>query len=308
MNTTTRTAAHAIAASLTFGVEIETYGLGDDRAAKVVQSVVGGTLGLDRRGNTTVTATDGRVWLAMHDGSITGNCGSEVVTPILKGDADVNLLQTVVRALRAAGGKSDAAHQCGVHVHIGTQGLDVAAVGRVVKTVAKLDTFIRKAAGVSADRSGWCRPLHMPTNSGHIANVPALARARTLDQLARAWYGSAEAARYARTDHYNGSRYHGLNLHSMFYTGRGTVEFRYFDGTLHAGKIRSYVALCQAIVARSVVQTSASAKVREITTVKQAMTLLTADLGMVGEAFAVVRTHLTAAWRVGGIASESEAA
>jgi hypothetical protein len=33
--------------------------------------------------------------------------------------------------------------------------------------------------------------------------------------------------------HYDNSRYHGVNLHNVWY--RGTVEFRWFEATLHAG-------------------------------------------------------------------------
>ena len=34
-------------------------------------------------------------------------------------------------------------------------------------------------------------------------------------------------------EHYNWTRYYALNLHSVFY--RGTVEWRCFNSTLHAG-------------------------------------------------------------------------
>lgn len=306
MNTATRTRAHETMAALTFGVEVETYGLGIARAAAVVAAAIGGTVREVGGYYDAIAAVgpDGREWLAMHDGSIEGSGGAEVVSPILRGETDIALLQTVVRALRAAGGRSDAAHQCGIHVHVGVGHLDVAVVGRVAKTTAKLDEFIRAATGVSAGRDRWCRALHRPTLSGHVANLPAIARARTWDALGRAWYGSERDLRDARSGaaHYHGSRYHGLNLHSLFYRNRGTVEFRYFDGTMHAGRIRAYVTLCLAIVARSVVQSAASAKVRRIETAKEATNLLSADLGLVGAQFATTRQHLTAAWVVAALA------
>ena len=37
--------------------------------------------------------------------------------------------------------------------------------------------------------------------------------------------------------HYNSSRYHGSNIHATF--TKGTVEFRLFNGTLHAGEIKA---------------------------------------------------------------------
>lgn len=45
-------------------------------------------------------------------------------------------------------------------------------------------------------------------------------------QLADIWYTS-NGANYGRTQHYNDSRYHMLNLHATF--TKGTVEFRLFQ-------------------------------------------------------------------------------
>ena len=45
--------------------------------------------------------------------------------------------------------------------------------------------------------------------------------------------------------HYDKSRYHLLNLHAAFSTERPahTIEFRAFNGTLHAGEVKSYICL-----------------------------------------------------------------
>ena len=48
-------------------------------------------------------------------------------------------------------------------------------------------------------------------------------------------------------EHYNQTRYHALNLHSFF--SKSTVEFRLFNSTLHAGKIKAYVQFCLALSA-----------------------------------------------------------
>ena len=66
-------------------------------------------------------------------------------------------------------------------------------------------------------------------------------RVRSLDDMKAAWYGDADA----HANRYHHSRYHGLNLNSLFY--RGTVEFRYFNGSLHAGEVKSYVLFCLAL-------------------------------------------------------------
>ena len=72
-------------------------------------------------------------------------------------------------------------------------------------------------------------------------------------QLADIWYGS-QGCDYGRTQHYNNSRYHMLNLHATF--TKGTVEFRMFQfdkpangkkNGIHAGTLKSYIQLCLAM-------------------------------------------------------------
>lgn len=300
MTPSQRTQAHADMATRTFGVEIETYGLGIERAARVVAEVLGGTTAVvgGYYGTVAAVAPDGRRWLAMSDGSILGSGGAEVVTPILRGAEDLETLQRVVRALRAAGARSDAEHQCGIHVHVYMGDADPAAVGRLARTVAKLDGFIRRAAGVTPSRgAAWACPLDVPTRqSGHVADLPALARARTWDALGLAWYGSRGALSAAIAgNHYDGSRYHGLNLHSLWYRSRRTVEFRYFDGSMHAGRIKAYVQLCLAIAAKAVTTTAASAKPAKTATYLDAIHAVQ-SLGLVGEEYATLRHHLLAPW------------
>ena len=296
-------AQQAEMAELTFGVEIETYALrGTHHAAKVVQAALGGNAEVYEvggyYGKWAATDAQGRKWIAMTDGSISGNGGAEVVTPILQGEADILLLQVVVRALRAAGAKSDAAHQCGVHVHVGLQRLDTRAIGRLAKTVAKYDGFIRKAGNVAPERARWCMPLPAVTTR-------ALGAARTKRALALAWYGCDYDAQQAlgydgHQDHYHGTRYKGLNLHSYFYKNRGTAEFRYFNGTLHAGVIRAYVQLALALVAKAKTTTAATmAPVPCETRAQAANALVNLGLTRVGDqddAYKTARTHLLAAW------------
>ena len=75
---------------------------------------------------------------------------------------------------------------------------------------------------------------------------------RSMEAVERIWY-NGESRRNA---HYDDSRYHCLNLHSVFQ--KGTVEFRLFNGTLHAGKIKAYIQFCLAIGAQALNQSCAS--------------------------------------------------
>jgi hypothetical protein len=51
-----------------------------------------------------------------------------------------------------------------------------------------------------------------------------------------------------------------VNLHNIWY--RGTVEFRWFNSTLHAGKVKAYVQFVLALAAKAIKARSASAKRR----------------------------------------------
>ena len=94
-----------------------------------------------------------------------------------------------------------------------------------------------------------------------------------------------------------------LNLHSMFY--RGTVEFRCFNSTLHAGKAAAYVNLCLAISAQAINQRSTV--MRKTHSDNEAFTFRVwlVRLGLNGDEFKHTRDHLLEhldgdrAWRRG---------
>lgn len=279
--------------TLTFGVEIETAGLSTVTLAEKLHEVLapqGLTVGTHfvggYYGKTELVLADGRVFTCVTDGSIRGT-GAELVSPIMKGEADMEMLQTIVRALRTIGVKSSADYGCGIHVHVGVGHLDGAGLARVVATASKYDGFIRKAVNIASSRSSWCKPIEQ-------ARVNSLVRATTKEQIALAWYGanSADRVRYHAANHYDASRYYGLNLHSVFYNDRGTAEFRYFDGTLHAGLVRSYVALALGIIAKSIVCKQASLTAPVVTNKAQAQSALR-RIGLVGKDMKNVREHLS---------------
>ena len=58
---------------------------------------------------------DGRHWTVERDGSVT-DPSAEVVSPVCRYE-DIEMVQAVVRAIRAAGAKAD--RSCGIHIHIG---------------------------------------------------------------------------------------------------------------------------------------------------------------------------------------------
>ena len=113
---------------------------------------------------------------------------------------------------------------------------------------------------------------------------------QSLDVISNLWYNGN--ASYRSQIHYDDSRYHGLNFHSVFY--RGTVEFRYFVGSLHAGKIKSYIQLCLALGAKAINSRGAKAKKRTFNpnNPKYAFRVFLIQLGLNGPEFKTLRVHL----------------
>jgi len=219
---------------LTWGVEIECVGLPRYRCAEVVAAATGG-----RVEGEAVVLTDGRRWNIVRDGSLSGGeLSAEVVSPIMKWE-DMEMFQKVIRALRTAGARVDSS--CGQHVHVGLQGVDSKGVANVLRTAYRFEEVIIAAGGVQERRlNHYCKRTS-------AEKVEAISKgALSVGGLNRAWYGR-EVAYPTR---YDSSRYHGVNLNSFFL--RGTVEFRWFEGTLHAGEARANVTTVLGLVAYAI--------------------------------------------------------
>ncbi len=284
--------------SLRFGIEIETIRCSREKAARAVQTVVGGTVRAGRGlyDAWECVAPDGRVWKAMRDGSLSDQSGAEVVSPIL-GYADLDTLQKVVRALHDAGAKVDAT--CGIHIHVGTERFDADGIARLAKLIHQQEDLLVAALGVQARRIGT---YTKPMDARFIAAIAAK-RNLTMPELSAAWYGQADTRR--TREHYDSSRYHGLNLHSHFF--RGTAEFRYFEATLHAGKVKAYVQLALALAAKALDAKTAIVRKRTLNpaTAKYDFRVFLLRLGLIGDEFKTARLHLlanlggSAAWKNG---------
>ena len=109
----------------------------------------------------------------------------------------------------------------------------------------------------------------------------------------------------ARThSHYDNSRYTIVNLHALF--TKKTVEFRIFNGTLHAGEVKTAIQLCCALVANA--KAAKRTLYKQIQTENERFAMRTwltrpQGLNLNGEEFETLRHHLTkhlegnAAWR-----------
>lgn len=264
-----------------FGIEIETIGLTHARLAQaIVDACPNSRLSSHTNYGQKVYLADGRVWSVVHDGSLSGQYNGEVVSPILT-YADLDMLQNVVRGLREAGAKTDAS--CGIHIHVDGARFTPRGVVNLVKMMNKQEQLLMSALRVHETRRRFCQDI----DQNFLARLEN-SRCSTLDAVKTAWYGR----RNANVQRYDSSRYRSLNLNSLFY--RGTIEFRLFNGTLHAGEVKSYVQLVLAMSAKAVNAKSGVSKKRETSaaTGKYDMRVFLLGLGLIGDEFKTARHHL----------------
>lgn len=274
-----------------FGVEIELTGITRKKACELIADYFR-TAAIYEGGSYEKYATrdiQGRKWTAMYDSSIraedkNGNSlGSEykceIVTPIL-GWADIETLQEIVRVLRKNG--TIANESCGIHVHVGAENQTAKTLRNLVNIMTAKEDILFKALGVSQSRaSRWCKKTDETFVNRMNSRKP-----KEESQVERLWYNGSTR----RSEHYHESRYHALNLHSLW-QGKG-IEFRCFNGTTHAGKIKTYIQLCLAMTNQAMTQHGASARKTVSTNEKYTMRTWLLRMGMIGEEFETARKFL----------------
>lgn len=285
----------------TIGVEVEMNSITRQTAAKLAADFFGTGRFEDtayRNGYHTWSAwdADGREWKFQRDVSISGPDSekTEMVTPILRYE-DIETLQDLCRRLRKAGAKSDATRGCGVHIHIGANGHTPQTLRNLANIMASHESLLADALRLDRGRMNrYCR-----TVDPDFLRVLNQRKPKTMAALADIWY-RGNGADYGRSQHYNDSRYHMLNLHATF--TKGTVEFRLFqfdapDGVrrngIHAGQLKSYIQLCLALSQLAKDVRTASPKPQQNENPKYAMRTWLLRLGFIGEEFATARDFLT---------------
>lgn len=214
----------------TIGVEIEMTGITREAAADVIAAYLSGIISYSHDCYDTykITAPDGRVWKVMSDASIITKqkvCGQfinadktysvEFVTPILTYDADIETLQEIVRQLRQAGAVSDSTYKCGIHIHIGADKHTPNTLKNLVNLMAAKEDLIYKSLQIDPARVHYCQKVNE-----QLLETINRRKPQTLEALADIWYAGSHEN---RDMHYNSTRYHGLNLHSVF--TKNTIEY-----------------------------------------------------------------------------------
>ena len=279
-----------------FGVEIEMNGISRPHAQKVVARILGSNRMGVRGGydNHYVIDNTGREWKCESDSSINhvgeGTC--ELVTPILQ-YRDIELLQKIVRELRAEGARTDSS--CGIHVHVDGSNHNCRSLKNLVNFFYNRQDLIYEALEIGARKDRWCRPICQDLKK-------EIKSSNSIETFERIWYSSANDGYSGGIDHqhYNRTRYHALNLHAFF--SKGTVEFRLFNSTLHAGKIKAYIQFCLAVSAWAI-ETERTVSFKDTSHYSPAekftiwKNLIRNRLGLTGEEFMTCRQHMLRAMK-----------
>lgn len=281
-----------------FGCEIEMTGLSRGQAARAIADLFG-TYARHIGGGYDaweVTDHEDKKWRFVSDASIhaTRKVGSvqqstnnyeyrvEMNSPKLE-YKEMKKLQEVVRALRHAGAVTNSS--CGMHVHVDASKHTAQSLKNALSIMYSKEDILFKALKVNPNRvEQWCKKVN-ENKLQYIRRLPSNADMRLMRER---WYSDTCESPSA---HYNETRYYALNLHSVFY--RSTLEWRCFESTLHAGKVRANITLALAISAQAINQKRTVMRKTEITE-NPAFTFRTflLRLGLIGPEYKNVREHL----------------
>ena len=274
-------------------------GLTRQQAAEAVAALFGTTARHSNSSRTydpwEVTDNDGKIWRFVKDASIhperreRGRIDSasdlykvEMNSPKLE-YSEMGKLQEVVRALRHAGAIVNSS--CGMHVHVDASKHTAQSLKNALSIMYSKEDILFKALKVNESRVyRWCKKVD-EDKLKKIRKLPSGAGMRQMQEL---WYSDTSES---PSFHYNETRYYALNLHSVFY--RGTLEWRCFESTLHAGEVRANITLALAISAQAINQKKTVMRKTEISE-NPAFTFRTflLRLGLIGPEFKNVRKNL----------------
>ena len=195
---------------------------------------------------------------------------------------EMEKLQEVVRSLRRAGGIVN--DSCGRHVHVDASKHTPQSLKNVLSIMYSKEDILFAALKVNPARiDSYCQPVDEPI----LEEIRKLPSGASMDQLKDRWYQGRDGSEY----HYHSSRYRACNMHSVFY--HGTIEWRLFNSTLHAGEAKANIILAMAISAQGINQKYTQFRKTPIGD-NPAYTFRTflLRLGLIGPEYKNVRMHL----------------
>ncbi len=218
--------------SRTFGVEIECQlpaGKNRDWLSAQIMAATRLNCFADHYSHNTTT-----YWKIVTDNSV-GYGGCEVVSPILRGEEGIEQARKIVTAMLNAGCTID--NKCGLHVHVGTDGMTADAFRRVALNYIKFETFFDHIMPESRRASN---NQYIKSNRAHFGDYSEASVARAFTAIKRA----KTVADVIQTVNGSGDRCRYFKLNMTAWYRHKTIEFRQHSGTLNADKVGNWIALC----------------------------------------------------------------
>ena len=289
-----------------FGTEIELTGITRKHAAEVIAAYFGTSAYFIGQGCYKIWGAkdrQGRIWKCERDASIrcqtrrnsyaSDEYSCEMVTPILQYE-DLDDLQNIVRKLRDAGAIAN--DSCGIHVHVDGKNHTADSLINLVNLFTGRQDLFYEALQNESRAGRWCQKSSKEM-------LKAMRKGEhSKEAIERVYYSRLNNGYSGRIDHshYCSARYRGLNLHALY--TKGTVEFRLFNGTTHAGKIKAYIQFCLAMSAWAINAEKVPffKDTKDFTMEEKAKIMnnfLTKRLKMRGAEFKTAKQHLTEAFR-----------
>lgn len=198
---------------LTFGVEFECLlptGMSHAAAALRVSELSQLTVRSELYGHSSRD-----YWKVVTDGSLGDYArGAEFVSPVLSGEAGMQQVAAICRALTAIGAK--VSRRCGYHVHVGARGQPVGFFQRLMTAYKHHEAGIDAVMPASRSNNHYCQTFQHPLLS--VTDLNAFLQRCGSD------------------------RYRKINLHA--YWRHGTVEFRQHSGTVDEAKAIAWLKFC----------------------------------------------------------------
>jgi hypothetical protein len=208
-----------------YGVEIEFIGNVDRyELANIIERETGQEI------TVTYYSDKSNKWRLKNDGSIRnrGGYGMELVTPILHGEDDLNLLLRIINVCEQHGSIN---RSCGVHIHIDITDCGTRPLRKLMKFFAKYEYAINGLLSESrrGNNNNYCRD-HFDNRLNLWDYFTELNKKDKSDLITRGAFS-------------NRGKWNFQN-----YWQHGTVENRAHQGTLNAAKVENWLRLTQAFV------------------------------------------------------------
>lgn len=211
-----------------FGVEIECY-LPEGQTRQALSVAINQRLGENVCEVESYNHHARPTWKIVIDGSLGDySRGIEIVSPVLKGEADLAKVETVCRALVDFG--CSVSKKCGLHVHVGVGNASLKFWKDIVSIYSVYEPVIDQMMPASrrASNNVYCRTM----TSVSLDRIQA---ALSFDQINTMTSSGA-----------GDSRYRKVNMSA--YMRHRTVEFRQHSGTSDANKVKNWVIICLKMV------------------------------------------------------------